>query len=61
MRLCFEESGQNPGRTPTYFKRGPYGLLIRMILIQTNISLLLTARSREGEKRQGFDAVVLGL
>lgn len=57
-RLRFEPSGRSPGRTPTYFKKGPHGLMITMILIQTHICLFLMAWSREGEKREGFDAVL---
>lgn len=40
---------------------GPYGLLMKILLIQTNVSLFLISWSMEGEKRQGFDAVLLAL
>lgn len=52
MRLCFQWSGRNPGRNPTYFKTGPYSLLIKIVLIQPNISLFLIAWSKEGDKKK---------
>lgn len=51
------QSWQNPINSKSSLR----DLLVKKVLIQTNVSLFLIACSSEGEERQGFDAVFLAL